>query len=104
MKNKQKNNHNIEARIPVVFFEEGEKIIAYSPALDLSTFGDTEEQARKRFIEASTIFFEEIRKMGTINEVLEECGWHKVKTKDTWIPPVFRACTEELVQIPLGAR
>jgi hypothetical protein len=103
MSNKVKNKPDIETRIPVVFFEEGDKVIAYSPALDLSTFGNSEEQARKRFIEATTIFLDEITEMGTLDEVLEECGWHKSKTKPAWTPPVFRTCTEELIQIPTGA-
>ena len=64
---------NIQTRIPVILFEEGKKIVAYSPALDISTYGNTEEQARKRFAEAAGIFFDEIVKMGTVDEVLEEC-------------------------------
>jgi len=46
--------------------EEGDKFVAYSPAIDLSTCGDTEEQARKRFIEAASLFFDEIISMGTV--------------------------------------
>ena len=96
-------SNNFEARIPVLFFEEGDKIVAYSPALDLSTFGKTEEQARKRFAEASMLFMNEIMEMGTVDEVLEECGWHRATSKHTWVPPVYRKCEEELVQIPAGA-
>lgn len=59
----------IEARIPVIFFEEGNRVVAYSPALDLSSCGNTEQHARKRFAEATTIFFDEIRRMGTMEEV-----------------------------------
>lgn len=92
--------NNIEARIPVIYFEEGEKVVAYSPALDLSTYGDTEEQARKRFAEAASLFLDELTKMGTLAEVLEEYGWHK--DKRTWSPPSYRSCTEEPVQIPAG--
>lgn len=95
--------NSIEARIPVIFFEEGDKVIAYSPALDLSTCGDTEAQARKRFKEAVMIFFDEITKMGTMDEVLEECGWRKLTAKHAWSPPVYRSCTEELIHIPAGA-
>jgi hypothetical protein len=92
----------IEAKIPVLFFQEGKKVIAYSPALDLSSCGDTEQQARKRFAEAALIFLSEIHKMGTMEEVLEECGWHKVPDQNTWAPPVYKSCTEESVKIPAG--
>jgi len=102
MKARNKMATNIEAKIPVLFFQEGKKVIAYSPALDLSSCGDTEQQARKRFGEAAVIFLTEIHKMGTIEEVLEECGWHKVPNQHTWSPPIYRSCTEELVKIPAG--
>lgn len=92
---------NLEAKIPVLFFQEGKKVVAYSPALDLSTCGDTEEQARKRFAEAALIFIAEIHKMGTLDEVLEECGWQKVPEQDTWSPPIYKSI-EESVKIPVG--
>jgi len=98
---KRKAAHNILARIPVIFFDEDNKTIAYSPALDLSTYGDTEDQARKRFAEAVSIFIDEIVKMGTLDDILTECGWRKTSL-NTWSPPVFRSCTEELVKIPEG--
>jgi len=67
---KKNTVHHLKTRIPVVYFEEDNKVIAYSPALDLSTFGISEEQARKRFAEAAAIFFDEIEQMGTLNDVL----------------------------------
>jgi predicted RNase H-like HicB family nuclease len=66
---------NIETNIPVLFLKERKKFIAYSPAIQLSTCGDTEEQARQRFSEAAQIFFDEIVQMGTVEDVLTECGW-----------------------------
>jgi hypothetical protein len=93
---------SIEAAIPVIFFQEANKVVAYSPAIDLSTCGDTEEQAHARFTEAARIFFDEVAKMGTLGEVLEECGWQKTPHKAEWSPPTYRSCTEERVQIPLG--
>jgi len=92
----------IEAKIPVLFFQEGNKVVAYSPALDLSSCGNTEQQARKRFAEAAMIFLAEIRRMGTMEEVLEEYGWHKVPKRRTWSPPAYKSCTEESVKIPTG--
>lgn len=94
---------NFKAEIPVLFFVEGNKVIAYSPAIDLSTCGDTEEQAKQRFAEASEIFFDELVKMGTLEDVLMECGWRKAKQKHAWLPPLFKSCSTELVKIPIGA-
>jgi len=90
---------DIKAKIPILFFEEGDKVIAYSPAFDLSSCGDTEGKARKRFAEAIAIFLGEITRMGTLNEVLEECGWRKVPKEHGWYPPVYKA-TEEVISIP----
>ncbi len=73
--------HYIESKIPVLFFQEGDKVIAYSPALDLSTYGKDENQARQRFGETAAIFLRECSEMGTIDEVLEECGWRQVADK-----------------------
>ena len=46
----------------IVFYREGSKFIAYSPALDLSTCGDTQEQTKRRFEEMLQIFLEETDK------------------------------------------
>ena len=56
--------------LPVWFMKEGEAFIAYSPALDLSTCGDTFEKAQRRFAEAADIFFEECVQRGTLDEAL----------------------------------
>lgn len=91
---------NIKAKgIPVIFFKEGNKVVAYSPALELSTCGDTEDQARTRFKEAVKIFFDEVAQMGTLEDVLIECGWKKITRNSSWSPPIYK---HEIVQIPEG--
>jgi len=97
-----KSLDNIQARIPVIVFEEGNKFVAFSPAIDLSTCGNSETQARKRFVEAATIFFDKITAMGTIGDVLSECGWYKQANQNTWLPPKYTSCIEELVPISQG--
>ncbi len=89
----------VKGEIPVIFFKEGNKVVAYSPALDLSTCGADEKQARKRFAEAVSIFFEEITKMGTIEDVLTECGWEKAPAENYWCPPTYK---QEVMQISEG--
>jgi len=78
---------SFQFRLPVTFLREGKRFVAYSPALDLSTSGKTFKEAQKRFFEAAMIFFEEIAKKGTFDEVLANLGWQKVK-KD-WQPPMI---------------
>jgi hypothetical protein len=89
----------VKGEIPVIFFKEGKKVIAFSPALDLSTCGNTEKEARKRFAEAVKIFFDEISRMGTLDDVLTECGWRKVTSEHSWSPPIYK---QELMRIPEG--
>lgn len=77
---------NYKFALPVDILKEGDSFIAFSPALDLSTVGDSFEEAQQRFEEAVQIFFEEITEKGTVDEVLAELGWQKDDQEFT--PPV----------------
>ena len=90
---------NIHFALPVSILREGDSYIAYTPALDLSTVGDSFEEAKKRFEEAVEIFFEEISEKGTLEDVLVELGWEKHDNK--LIPPVVVAHQTEQFSIPL---
>src|SRR4030042_4670735 len=76
----------IDFKLSVMFLREGEKFIAFSPALDLSTSGETLEEAKRRFSEAAHLFFEEIIKRGILEQTLSELGWSKIK--QDWQSPV----------------
>lgn len=78
---------NIQAKIPVSILREGNKFVAYSPALDLSTSADSHEDVKRRFAEIIDIFFEETLKKGTLNTVLADLGWKKMKSN--WVPPIL---------------
>ena len=84
----------------VEFFREGKMFIAYTPSLDLSTCGKTFEEAKRNFKEAVDIFFEECIKDGTIQDVLESCGWVK-SPQNGWRPPVFVG--DEDINVPRAA-
>ena len=91
--------------LTVLFKKEGKMFIAYSPALDISTFANSFEKAKQRFEELVEVFFEELEKTGTLEDVLIECGWTKIRDKDkskriNWVPPRFITQTKETVQIP----
>ncbi len=72
--------------LSVSVLKEGNRFIAHSPAIDLSTSGKTYEEAKKRFDEAASVFFEEIFEQGTLEDVLKDLGWKKTQKK--WIPPL----------------
>lgn len=77
---------NISFSLPLSVLKEGEYFIAFSPALDLSTCGLTYSEAKARFQEVVQIFFEEITAKGSLDQVLQNLGWERVRKE--WVPPV----------------
>lgn len=90
----------IEFNIPVSVIRENKKFIAYTPALDLSTSGDSYSQAKQRFNEIVNVFFEELVKKDTLEPALLDLGWKKVQKK--WIPPVLISQESQNIQVPIG--
>lgn len=75
----------LELNLPVSFIEEDGKVVAYTPALDISTAGKDESEAKQRFGELVAIFFKDLIENNTVDEVLTELGWHKGHL--AWNPP-----------------
>jgi len=88
----------LEFKLPVSILWEGKKYIAYTPALDLSTSGGSYEEAKRRFGEIVNIFFDELIKMGTLEEVLRGLGWKRVQAK--WSPPVVISQESQTIRVP----
>lgn len=74
-----------QIKLTINILKQSGRYIAYSPALDLSTSGRTEKEAKKRFEEASLMLIEELDKAGTLNDVLRELGWKQAQKQ--WSPP-----------------
>ena len=70
---------NIFVRIEV--FKENDVYVALSPDLNVSSFGETIEDAKKSAREAIEAFIEECERMGTLEEVLEESGFVKAELR-----------------------
>ena len=68
-------------------FKEGEVYVAYVPELDVSSCGDTPEEARNHIQEAAQAFLETSQEMGNLNQVLEEAGYEL--EGETWRAPEF---------------
>jgi len=83
--------------LPVSFIRESDQFVAYTPALDLSTFGKTLEEAKKNFSEAVEVFFDELTSMGTLEDVLLDLGWKK--QGDHLVPPLVISQGIESVKI-----
>ena len=85
--------------LQVTFLKEGDQFVAYSPSLDLSTCGETLEEARRRFGEAALLFVQELDKKGTREQVLSGLGWEQKNS--SFIPPLVVG--QENFSVPLRA-
>jgi predicted RNase H-like HicB family nuclease len=56
-------------------FKEGDTYVAYVPALDLSSCGATDEEARRNIRDAVRGFLATSADLGTLDEILEEAGY-----------------------------
>ncbi len=101
MKNylKADGNRTVSISIDVDVFKEGDYIVAYCGALEVSSFGKDEVEARKNFEEALNIFVEETHKRGTLEKVLLDLGW-SLRKKPTvlYTPPKSLAKPNRLEQ------
>jgi len=68
-------------------FKEGEVYVSLCPELNVSSFGDTIDEAKASLKEAVEAFIEECELMGTLEEVLEEAGFdRRSEPSETWVP------------------
>jgi predicted RNase H-like HicB family nuclease len=76
-------------------FREGNFYVGLCQELNVSSFGNTIEEAKHSLHEAVEAFIEECQAMGTFEEVMSEAGF--AKENDTWLhrEPV----AEELLSI-----
>lgn len=68
----------MDISVRVEIFKEGDAYVALSPELNVSSFGETVDEAKKALKEAVGAFIEECETMGTLEEVLEESGFSKI--------------------------
>ena len=68
-------------------FKEGETFVAYVPALDVSSCGSTDEEARRNIRDAVRGFLAASEDLGTLDEILQEAGY--APEGDGWRAPEF---------------
>ncbi len=73
----------MKIELHIDYFEEEGTIVALCSELQVSSFGDTLDDAEKSIKEALDLFFEGCEALGTTNEVLEESGFKRVG--DQWM-------------------
>lgn len=70
---------SVNVRLGMYLFKEGDSHIVYCPALDLSAYGDSEEQAKKSFSDILAITIKYMLNKNTMKEDLINHGW-KIKS------------------------
>jgi len=56
-------------------WKEGNMYVSYCPELDMAACGKSIEESKKNLKEVISINFVECRKMGTLNELLQDAGF-----------------------------
>lgn len=62
----------------IEIFQEDDVYVALAPDVNVSSFGETPQEAQTSIQEALEAFFEECDRMGTLSEILEECGFENI--------------------------
>ena len=76
----------MQIEFDMIIFKEDATYVAYCPKLDISSCGNTVEQAKEMLKTAIRLFLEEAEKMGTLEDILEEANYKK-DTSGKWLPP-----------------
>ena len=78
----------INVNIQVMFGKQDDYFVLYCPALELSSYGKTEEEAKKNFEIEMSIFIDETEKRGTLEKILLKLGWSLTQVPSpTYVPP-----------------
>jgi len=65
----------MKIKVTEEIWKEGGMYVAYCPELDISSCGESVEESKKNLKEVISITFAECRKMGTLNQLLQEAGF-----------------------------
>ena len=79
-----------------IVFQEETTYVAHCPELDVSSCGKTLDQARQNLKTAVRLFLEEAEKLGTLEDILQECSF-SMNTKGVWRSP--RLVATEVMQV-----
>lgn len=93
-------------KIQLQLMKEDERVVLYSPALDLCGYGKTADEAKRDFDNALKIFVEEATAHGTLEKAFEDLGWKKVivANRPRWQPQVelVGRVIEEEIKLPVA--
>jgi predicted RNase H-like HicB family nuclease len=80
--------------VPATVEREDDVFVSCCPPLDVYSQGATEREALNNLVEALQLFFETSLEMGTLHQVLAECGFKQTKNKQ-------KMQSEDVIDVPL---
>jgi len=81
----RKNAQSLEIEVEVLLVKEGDYWVSYAPSLKLSSYGDSQAEAKRGFAEALSIFIDDTMKKGTLERLLIDYGW--TLSRNAYRPP-----------------
>ena len=73
------DKHSVKVEVPVMFFTEDDMYYAYIPALDVTGYGNSEEEAKKSLEVSLSEFFRYTLNKNTFSLELQRLGWNKTR-------------------------
>jgi predicted RNase H-like HicB family nuclease len=91
----------VNTNLELYLFKEGQMYIAYCPAIDISAYGKSENEARASFDEALSAHLTYCIDKNTLADDLKAHGWQMAKGKEMKTPTVEQQliCNEQLRSI-----
>jgi len=86
---------NIEFTVQI--WKESNQYIAHATPLDVVSSGATPENARNALKEAVRLFLDTAIEMGTLEEILNECGYES--SGNNWVSPPWIAIEKQSMAI-----
>lgn len=91
----------MEMRLPVLIVKKEKWYVSSCPILDVFSQGDTQQEAKKNIIEALSLFLTSCYEHGTLEAVLQQCGFKKAMVGAPVKYKGQRIDKAEYVKIPL---
>lgn len=86
---------NIETTVHI--WRENGQFVAHAMPIDVMSSGSTPEASRTALDEAVRLFLKTAADAGTLEELLEECGYQR--SADGWTSPAFVALERHAVAV-----
>lgn len=65
----------MKIKVTEEIWKEGNMYVSYCPELDMASCGESVEESKKNLKEVISINFTECRKMGALNQLLQDAGF-----------------------------